>query len=90
MIKQAEMQMPSNSIKSIKASVRELYNHALNKQGDGEPGETTKTLKFKIDPSPENQIQLTKIFDALIYSTLYCFNFSTLKIRALIRHEATI
>jgi transposase len=64
MIKPAEMQMSSNSIKSIKASVRELYNHALNKQGDGEPGETTKTLKFKIDPSPENQIQLTKIFDA--------------------------
>jgi hypothetical protein len=49
---------------STKASTRMLYRHAIAEHGEGESGETTKTLKFKIDPSPENQIQLAKIFDA--------------------------
>lgn len=49
---------------STKASTRMLYRHAIGEHGEGESGQTTKTLKFKIDASLENRAQLTQIFDA--------------------------
>ena len=49
---------------TVKASVRHLTRHALDKPGDGEPGETTKTLKFRVDAHGHTRTRLDQIFTA--------------------------
>jgi len=49
---------------TVKASVRHLTRHALDKPGEGDPGETTKTLKFRIDAKDHTRTRLDQIFSA--------------------------
>ena len=49
---------------TVKASVRHLTRHALDKPGEGDPGETTKTLKFRIDAKGHTRTRLDQIFSA--------------------------
>jgi hypothetical protein len=49
---------------TVKASVRHLTRHALDRPGDGDPGETTKTLKFRVDAKGHTRTRLDQIFTA--------------------------
>jgi len=50
---------------TVKASVRHLTRHALDKPGEGDPGKpTTKTLKFRIDAKGHTRTRLDQIFTA--------------------------
>lgn len=53
-----------NHKSTVKASVRHLTRHALDKPGDGDPGETTKTLKFRVDAHGHTRTRLDQIFTA--------------------------
>jgi len=53
-----------NHKSTVKASVRHLTRHALDRPGDGEPGETTKTLKFRIDALGQTRTRLDQVFNA--------------------------
>ena len=54
-----------NHKSTVKASVSHLTRHALQKPGEeSEPGETTKTLKFRVDAKGHTRTRLDQIFTA--------------------------
>jgi len=54
-----------NHKSTVKASVRHLTRHALQKPGEeSDPGETTKTLKFRVDAKGHTRTRLDQIFTA--------------------------